>query len=87
MQTTIVKWGNSQGIRLPKVLLESANLTDNDTVDLITENGNIVIKKSKSKREHIPLAERLKDWNDRPYELTEEDTEWLNMEPAGEEVW
>ena len=87
MQTTLAKWGNSQGIRLPKVLLESVNLTDNDTVDLITENGNIIIKKSKSNREHIPLAERLKDWNDQSYELTEEDIEWLNMEPAGEEVW
>ena len=87
MQATITKWGNSQGIRLPKALLEKANLTDNDMVDLIAENGNIIIKKSKSKREHIPLAKRLKDWDRQPYELTDEDREWLNMKPVGEEVW
>ena len=87
MQTTIVKWGNSQGVRLPKMLLESVNLTENDPVDLITENGNIIIKKLKNKKEHIPLAERLKDWDGKPYELTDEDKQWLNMKPAGEEVW
>ena len=38
MQTNIVKWGNSQGIRLPKMLLDSVNLTDSDTVDITVEN-------------------------------------------------
>ena len=87
MQTTIVKWGNSQGIRLPKMLLESVNLTDSDTVDVITENGNIIIRKSDKKRVRIPLSERLKGWDGQPYELTDEDREWLDMKPTGEEVW
>ena len=87
MQTTIVKWGNSQGIRLPKVLLESVNLTNNDTVDVIAENGNIIIKKSKKVRVRTPLAERLKDWDGKPYEFTDEDREWLDMKPVGEEAW
>ena len=87
MQTTIVKWGNSQGIRLPKTLLESVNLTDSDTVDVVAENGSIIIKKSKAKRVHIPLAERLKGWNGQPYELTDQDKEWLNIEPVGDEAW
>lgn len=59
MQTTIVKWGNSQGIRLPKTLLDSVNLTDNDTVDVIAENGNIIIKKSENKKPHKTIKERL----------------------------
>jgi len=46
MQTTIVKWGNSQVIRLPKILLNSVNLTDSDTVDIIVENESIIIKKA-----------------------------------------
>ena len=87
MQTAIVKWGNSQGIRLPKALLEEANLTDSDTVDVIAKNGSIIIKKAKSKRTHVPLAERLKDWEGQIYELTDEDKQWLNMEPIGEEIW
>jgi len=86
MQTTIVKWGNSQGIRLPKTLLESVNLTDSDIVDVVAENGSIIIKKSKVKRAHIPLAERLKGWDGQPYELTGQDKEWFNIEPAGDEA-
>ena len=87
MQTAIVKWGNSQGIRLPKALLESVDISESDIVDVAAENGNIIIKKSKKNRTHIPLAMRLKDWDGQPYELTDEDKEWLNMEPAGEEIW
>lgn len=45
MKTTIVKWGNSQGVRLPKHLLESADIGEQDMVELIAENHSIVIKK------------------------------------------
>ena len=41
---------------------------------------------SKIHRSHVLLAERLKNWNNQPYELTEEDRAWLNMEPVGDEV-
>jgi len=87
MQTTIVKWGNSRGVRLPKVLLESAKLADNDLVDVVTEHGQIIIKKAEEKRKHIPLAERLKNWDGKPYEILAEDKEWLEMEPIGDEQW
>ena len=86
MQTAIIKRGHSQEIMLPKALLESVNLTDSDIVDIIAENGSIVIKKSKNKRRHIPLSERLKGWNGQPYDLTDEDAEWLNMETSGGEI-
>ena len=86
MQATIVKWGNSQGIRLPKALLKSVNITDNDTVELLAENNRIIIKKSEEKRQHIPLAQRIKNWDGNPYELAEEDTAWLDMKPVGEEI-
>ena len=43
MYTTIQKWGNSQGVRLPKVILEMANLNENDTVELKVENGKVII--------------------------------------------
>ena len=86
MQTTIVKWGNSQGVRLPKVLLERVNLSDSDAVEVTVESGTIIIKKVEKKRAHIPLAARLESWDGAPYELTSEDREWLDMRPAGEEV-
>lgn len=85
MQTTIQKWGNSQAIRLPKAILETAGVGENEQVQILAERNKIVISKPRSRREHIPLAERLKNWNGQPYELTSEDREWLDMEPVGEE--
>ena len=32
MYATIQKWGNSQGLRLPKALLDSIGLRENDRV-------------------------------------------------------
>ncbi len=42
MKARIVQIGNSRGIRLPKVLLEEAQLTDE--VELEAEAGRIVIR-------------------------------------------
>ena len=86
MQANLAKWGNSQAIRLPKALLERANISDSDRLNLTAENNVITITKAQKKRAHIPLAERLKDWNGHPYELMPEDSNWLDMAPVGEEV-
>ena len=34
MQATIQKWGNSQGIRIPKAFLEALGMKENDVVEL-----------------------------------------------------
>lgn len=44
MKTHIVRIGNSRGIRLPKVLLEEAQLADE--VELQAEPGRIVIRRA-----------------------------------------
>jgi len=59
MRAAIVKWGNSHGIRIPKYVLESVNLTGGETVDIITENNSIVIKKAESGRAHKTFKERM----------------------------
>jgi len=59
MQTTITKWGNSQGVRLPKPLLESAHLLEDDIVEVIVKDDSIIIKKTENKRRHRTLKERL----------------------------
>ena len=87
MHSTIQKWGNSQAIRLPKVILETAQIKENETVQIFAEPDRIVIKKAEKKRSHRTLAERLKDWDGKPYELTDEDREWLDMKAVGKEVW
>ena len=48
MKSRIVQIGNSRGIRLPKVLLDEAQLTDE--VELEAEPGRIVIRRGKRPR-------------------------------------
>jgi len=85
MRTTIQKWGNSQAVRLPKAILETASIKENEQVDILAERNQIIIKKSRKRREHIPLAERLKDWDGQPYELNDEDEVWLDLNQVGDE--
>ncbi|MDR1205077.1 MAG: AbrB/MazE/SpoVT family DNA-binding domain-containing protein [Peptococcaceae bacterium] len=82
MQTTIVKWGNSQGIRLPKLLLDSVNLSYNDEVDIIVENNSLIMKKAEKRNPYKTIQERFKDFNGE-YEPIE--INWGT--PVGEEIW
>jgi len=81
MITRIQKWGNSQGIRLPKYILELNHWKENDQIDIKAENGNIIISKvDKPKRKNI--KELFADY-DGQYSSTEID--WGN--PVGKEIW
>ena len=51
MEVSVIKIGNSKGIRLSKTLLERYNIRD--TVDLILEKGEIIIR---------PLTRPRKGW-------------------------
>ena len=52
MEVSVVKIGNSRGIRLSKTLLEKYNIRD--TVDLILEKGHIILK---------PVSQPRKGWD------------------------
>jgi antitoxin MazE len=56
MKSRIVQIGNSRGIRLPKVLLEEAQLADE--VELQAEPGRIVIRQGKRPRTGWAAAAR-----------------------------
>jgi len=51
MEVSVIKIGNSRGIRFSKTLIERYNIKD--TVDLILEKGQIIIK---------PLTRPRKGW-------------------------
>lgn len=51
MEVSVIKIGNSKGIRLSKTLLDKYNIQD--SVEVILEKGQIVIK---------PLSRPRKDW-------------------------
>ena len=44
MATTIQKWGNSQGLRFPKSILEEAQIQVGDEVSLSVQDGKIVVE-------------------------------------------
>lgn len=46
MNVAISRWGNSFGIRIPKAALEEANLHEGDRVNVVSENGKLVISKA-----------------------------------------
>lgn len=56
MITRIVKIGNSQGIRIPKLLLEQSGLRDE--VELEVQNQNLIIRPKRSVREGWDTAFR-----------------------------
>lgn len=59
MEGIIQKWGNSNAIRLPKPLLQSVNIKENDSVFLITSGEDIIIRKLKRGFVHKPIDQRL----------------------------
>ncbi|HBW36049.1 AbrB/MazE/SpoVT family DNA-binding domain-containing protein [Desulfosporosinus sp. BICA1-9] len=71
MYTTIQKWGNSQAIRLPKAILEMAELHENDKVEIKVQDGNLVIVPVKK---HRTLEERIAEYSGGDYRCSEWDT-------------
>lgn len=43
MRTTIRKWGNSLGVRIPIVLADDARLADGAEVELTVRGGELVV--------------------------------------------
>lgn len=82
MRAKIQKWGNSQGVRVPKTVLEQARIAVGDEVDIKVSRGRIVVKAA------APVRGRyaLKDLLDRiPGDYRPEETDWGLA--AGREAW
>ena len=82
MVTKIQKWGNSQGLRISRQLMESAGLAVGDEVDVNLRDGVIVVapvQQVRGKHSLDDLVRRIPVG----YEPTGE--EWGG--PVGKEVW
>jgi antitoxin MazE len=87
MQTTIVKWGNSHGIRIPKTFLQNIQIKENDPVDVILEKERIIITKKKI-REHKTTRERIIEFYGTDHNKKHKQHKEINWgRPAGKEVW
>ena len=80
MYTTIQKWGNSHAVRLPKGILEVADLRENDKVEIKAEDNMIFIKLANKK--HKTLKERIAEYSGE-YVCAE----WDTGKPQGKEIW
>ena len=94
MYTAIQKWGNSQAVRLPKALLDSVSLKENDRVEIIADSDRILIKKAARKRyAKKSLDQRLEEFYQKPIgDILSDDTLYAPAEtdwgrPVGKEVW
>ena len=80
MTTTIQKWGNSNGIRIPKAILEQLGLDTNSNIIMTVSKDKLIIEKPT--RKHKALAERFADYTG---EAPSGEYDW--GEPQGEEIW
>ena len=80
METQLVKWGNGQGIRIPRHIVSECSLETNDTVEMLVSQGRIVIQKP---FRHKTLEERTAEYGGTlgPYR----EFEW--GAPEGREIW
>ena len=80
MQTQVKTWGNSQGIRIPKEVLQEADIAVDDMLDVKVSNGVIMLVKP---FRHKTLEERVAEYGGK----LELDGEYDWGEPVGREIW
>lgn len=96
--TTLKKWGNSQGVIIPKAVCEYASLSLDDEMDIRVEKGTGDIVLSPAKRRYrrsgkVSAAELFSGWHG-VYECPDDvqssgsalrEADW--GEPQGKEMW
>ena len=83
MVTKVQRWGNSQGLRLAKQVLDETHISIGDPVDVSTRDGVIVIAPIKRNvRGRLSLRELVSRI---PKNYSPQEVEW--GKPVGSEVW
>ena len=78
MLTQVSKWGNSQGIRISKKLLQSVNIGLNDAVEIIVRDNALVI---------MPAHKKTLEWYLAGYENEPDRYDWGGLDvPKGREL-
>lgn len=82
MLAKIQKWGNSQGLRLPKNLLSDAQLNVGDEVDISVKEGIMIVAPAKRIRGRHSLKDLVAHI---PESYQPGEVDWGT--PVGKEVW
>ena len=77
----VQRWGNSQGIRLPKDVLETVGLKVGDKIEWLVQKGRIILKPFIQSRGYS-LKQLLRDV---PKNWDQNEVEW--GDPQGKEAW
>ena len=81
MVTTVQRWGNGQGLRFSKRILQASHISVGDNVDIAVRNGIIVITPIKRMRRKVSLRNLVSRI---PKEYRPEETDWGT--PVGREA-
>lgn len=82
MLSKVIKWGNSQGIRIPKNLLENSQIKVGEEVDITAEDGKIILESTNKIRGRYSIKDLV---NRMPKEYEPKEVNWGN--PLGKEDW
>lgn len=82
MVAKVQKWGNSQGLRLTRQVLEEAGINVGDEVDLSIEEGRIVIAPRRPARAKYRIEELVARI---PKNFKSPEADW--GAPTGKEAW
>ncbi|MFA6009628.1 MAG: AbrB/MazE/SpoVT family DNA-binding domain-containing protein [Desulfobacteraceae bacterium] len=80
---TLIRIGNSQGVRIPKVIIEQAQLEDKELAFKVLDDGLLI----------QPVKKRREGWREQfekaleSQESSKADQEWLDASLVDEEDW
>jgi antitoxin MazE len=79
VKAQVVNWGNSHAVRLPKVVLEKAEMRAGDQLEIHVEKGRIALEPARPKLTLRDLVTRITPEN------LHGEQDW--GKPVGREVW
>lgn len=82
MVTKVQPWGNSQGLRLSRQLLQEVGISVGDALEVKVEEGRIVLSPARRGRGTVSLQELVREI---PPGYRAGEVEWGT--PKGDEVW
>jgi antitoxin MazE len=80
-EISISRWGNSQGLRIPKSIIDALQINIGDKVKMFIENNRMIIEPVKKKK-IFTIDELIADI---PSDYKKEKEQFL--EPMGKEIW
>lgn len=86
MPVAIKRWGNSQGVVIPALLIKQLNLTNGQELEIEARDGAIVLTPVRTKERRYTLEELCAQCDmDAPMQTEAEI--WGTDAPVGKEVW